>query len=214
MPMIIKSGGGSRKPERVGKIKQIDNMKKGNALLLLIAAFTLWGLNCHAQSSETQEKVSPLILQHYVGRWYPDRIGWHGCLDFSINDGKLILTMETDEGPKRFEDVKISESGTKIEWSYCDEIDAVWYIGTWSETKRKEIIVNINRIIASCGIPTEVYINHDEATHAKHEWKYSAEVVNDKLIMSNTSKIDYFSRSGELMFTKSMENKSIIKYRR
>lgn len=78
--------------------------------IVITFLFLICGLGCHAQSIETQEKVSPLILQHYVGRWYPDRIGWHGCLDFSINEGKLVLTMETDEGPKRFEDVKISES--------------------------------------------------------------------------------------------------------
>lgn len=189
-------------------------MKKRNAFILLVVAFTFWGLCCHAQSSKIQVTESSSVLQRFVGRWYPDKTGWHDQIDISINDGKLLLIMHTDEGDKRFEEVRVNESEPSIEWSYCDELEAVWSIGTWSETKREEIIVNLNRIVASCGVPTEVYQSHDEATHAKQEWKYFAVLVDDKLILSNGYKTDYFSPSGKLMFMKSRENRGIITYRK
>lgn len=188
-------------------------MKKRGVILLFIA-LVFSGLGCHAQMPEKQVKVSPNVLQQFVGRWYPDKLGWHGYLDLSINEGNLILTMQTTEGLKRFEEVRINEAETSIEWSYSEDIDAIWYLGTWSETNRKEIIVNTNRIVASCGIPTEVYVSHDEATHAKKKWCYLAVLANETLVLNVMSKTDYFSPSGELMFVKSQKNMSSIIYRK
>jgi len=122
--------------------------------------------------------------------------------------------MSTDEGNKRFEEVKINESESSIEWSYKDESDALWYIGKWGETNRDEILMDINHINASCGVPTEVYRIGAEANHSVKEWKYMAVMINDELVISYGYKWDFLTPSNEKVFMKSNRFMSAFIYRK
>lgn len=122
--------------------------------------------------------------------------------------------MITDEGEKRFEEVKVNESEPAIKWSYSEESDALWYIGRWGETNRDEILVNVNHIYASCGLPTEIYRKGIEATHAVKEWKYMAVLVGDKLIINYGYQWDFLTPSNETVFTKSERYLSALTYRK
>lgn len=179
---------------------------------ILFVFLQVLGLCCLAQSETGNDSDTSSVLQQYVGCWHPNKPGWHGKITITTDGNKLYLTMSTDEGYKRFDKVMVSESEPSIEWSYKEESDARWYIGKWSETNRNEILVNVNHIDASCGVPTEVYRIGVEANHAVKEWKYIAFMVNGKLVVNYGYKWDFFSPSNEKLFMKSERFLSPITY--
>lgn len=164
-------------------------------------------------SSATNNQGATDSLQQYVGHWNPDRYGWHGAIDIDMNDGRLRLRMQTEEGEMLFENVSVNESESSLEWSYDDDVKyAKWYIGKWNETNRREIILNVNGIYGTSGVPTEIYEEGFEANHMKQCWKYHAVLVGDKLTISYGCKADYYSSSEELLFTKIKRNVMAINY--
>lgn len=187
-------------------------MTKRKAVIFVF--LQVFGLCCFAQSEAGNESDSSSVLQKYVGCWHPNKPGWHGNITITTDGNKLYLTMLTDEGYKRFEEVKVNESEPSIEWSYKDECDALWYIGKRGETNRDEILVDINHINASCGVPTEVYRIGVEANHSVKEWKYMAVIVNDELIISYGYKWDFLTPSNETVFMKSNRYMSAFIYRK
>lgn len=186
-------------------------MKRKVVIFVFLQVF---GLCCFAQSETGNDSDSSSVLQQYVGCWHPNKLGWHGDITITTDGNKLYLTMSTDEGNKRFEEVKINESESSIEWSYKDESDALWYIGKWGETNRDEILMDINHINASCGVPTEVYRIGAEANHSVKEWKYMAVMINDELVISYGYKWDFLTPSNEKVFMKSNRFMSAFIYRK
>lgn len=184
-------------------------MKRKTVLFVFLQVF---GLFCLAQPETGNDSDSSSVLQQYVGCWHPNKPGWHGNINIAIDGDKLHLTMSTDEGYKQFEEVMVNESEPSIEWSYSEESDALWYIGKWRETNRDEILVDINHIHASCGVPTEIYRTGMEANHAVKEWHYFAVLVNDKLVVSYGYKWDFFAPSNEPLFMKSERYMSAFIY--
>lgn len=182
--------------------------------VIFLVFFQVFGLCCLAQSETNKNSDSSSVFQKYVGCWHPDKSGWHGDITISTDGSKLYLTMSTDEGCMRFEDVTVNESEPSIEWSYREESDALWYIGKWSETNRDEIIVDINHIHASCGVPTEIYRIGVEANHSVIEWKYMAIMVNDELVINYGYKWDFLTPSNETVFMKSKRYMSAFTYRK
>ena len=184
--------------------------------MFLFCLFNIIGVFCIAQSSATinpKSQKAPSDIQQFVGRWYPDKLGWHGPMDIYMKNNKLCLRMHTEEGELNFEDIVINESEPSIEWSYNDDVKyAQWYIGTWSETNRKEIILNVNGIYGSSGVPTEIFREGIEANHMKQCWKYFAVLDDDRLVLNYGSKSDYYSSTDELLFTKIKKNMLAINY--
>ena len=135
-------------------------------------------VNAIFNRNETDNTIdSASLLQQYVGCWYPDKLGWHGEIYITSDGNKLYLKMITDEGDMKFDEVEVNESEHSIHWAYSEESYAHWYIGKWGETNRNEILVDINHVYASCGVPTEVYSIGVEANHSVKEWKYMAVIV-------------------------------------
>ncbi len=121
--------------------------------------------------------------------------------------------MKTEEGEMLFENVRFIESESSLDWSYNDKVKyAQWYIGTWGETNREEIILNADGIYGTSGVPTEVYKEGIEANHMKQCWSYHAVLVGDRLTISYGCKSDYYSSSEELLFTKVKRNVLAIIY--
>ena len=180
--------------------------------IILCILVSIFGLYCYALSASNKAKESSTVLYDFVGHWYPDRPGWHKTIDITTNGKKLFLVMSTEEGKKRFKEVAFNESEPSIKWSYTDDIKGIWYIGKWSETKRNEIILQSDRFNASCGVPTEIYKHTDWSDHSKRTWKYEAKLVYGDLVIHFNYQWDFYSPSGELMFTKSNDHEMTIKY--
>ena len=185
-------------------------MKRKTILFVFLQVF---GLCCLAQSGAGGSDTSS-VLQQFVGCWHPNKPGWHGDISITTDGSKLYLTMTTDEGDKRFVEVKVNESEPSIKWSYSEKSDALWYIGRWSETNRDEILVDVNHIHASCGVPTEVYQKGVEANHSVKEWKYMAVLVNGELIINYGYKWNFLAPSNETVFMKSERYMSAFIYRK
>ena len=193
-------------------LSSCQTMTKRKAVIFVF--LQVFGLCSFAQPEAGNDSDSSSLLQQYVGCWHPNKPGWHGNINITTDGNKLYLTMSTDEGYKRFEEVKVNESEPSIEWSYKDESDALWYIGKWGETNREEILLDINHINASCGVPTEVYRIGIEANHSVKEWKYIAVMVNDELVISYGYKWDFLTPSNETVFMKSNRYMSAFTYRK
>lgn len=173
----------------------------------------LFGIFCLAKSV-TGSKDSSSVLKQFEGVWHPDKPGWHGIIVIKSDGEKLYLTMKTDEGDKHFVDVEVNESEPSIEWSYCEESNAYFYIGKWRESNRDEIIVDVNHIYASCGVPTEIYSIGVEANHSVKTWKYMAVMADGNLIINFGYKWDFIAPSGEMVFMKSERYMSAFTYRK
>ncbi len=167
---------------------------------------------CLAQSEDDRGLGALPVLQQFVGCWHPNISGWHGDINITVDGDKMCLVMTTDEGEKRFNTVIYNPSEPSIKWSYGEESDALWYIGKWRETNRDEILIDVNHINASCGVPTEIYRIGIEANHSVKEWKYIAFMVNGKLVVNYGYKWDFFSPSNEKLFMKSERFLSPITY--
>lgn len=178
-------------------------------LFVLISVFVLC---CFALPQKSKAQDPSSVMKQFVGHWYPDRPGWHKTIDITTDGKKLFLVMSTEEGEKRFEKVAFNESEPSIKWSYTDDIKGIWYIGKWSETKRDEIILQLDRFNASCGVPTEIYKYADWSDHSKRLWKYEAKLLYGDLVIRYSYQWDFYSPSGELMFTKSNDHVMTIKY--
>lgn len=182
--------------------------------VILFVFLHVFGLCCLAQPETVSTPNSSSVLQQFIGHWQPNMPGWHGDIDITTDENKLYLTMTTDEGTIHFEEVEINESEPSIEWSYSEETDALWYIGKWGETNREEILVDINHIHASCGVPTEVYSIGIEASHSVKKWKYMAVLVNNNLVISYGYQWDFLAPSNETVFMKSERHMSALTYRK
>lgn len=180
--------------------------------VVILAFLQLFGLCCLAQSETGSGSDASSVLRQFVGCWHPNKPGWHGDINITTDGGKLYLTMTTDEGNKWFDEVKVNASEPYIEWSYCEESDALWYIGKWGETNREEIIVDVNHIHASCGVPTEIYHKGIEANHSVKDWRYVAVLVDGKLVISYGYKWNFVAPSKEVVFMKSERFMSAFKY--
>ena len=121
--------------------------------------------------------------------------------------------MHTEEGKKFIGNVEVNESESSVEWSYNDDVKCGrWYIGTWDETGRKEILMNIDGIYGTSGVPSEIYETGLEATQMKCSWQYFAVLDKDKIVISYGCKCDYYSENNKLLFTKIKKIMSAIKY--
>lgn len=149
---------------------------------------------------------------NFCGHWNPSQYGWHGAIDIYLEEGKLCLRMLTEEGEKVFQDVTFNESEPSIEWSYNDVIHAHWYIGTWSETKRKEIIFNYNGVYGTTGVPTKVYNEGIHADHMKQCWKYFAVLSKGVLKIKYACELEFYSATDELLFTKQNKDMPTLIY--
>ncbi len=186
---------------------------KGISRLILLVVLSICGMYCYAQKPVGNVKIISTVRQQLVGHWYPDRHGWHGPLYFVLEGDTLKLYMHTEEGKKFFYNVEVNESDPSIEWSYNDDVKyGRWYIGTWEETGRKEILMNSDGVYGTSGVPTEIYETGLEATQMKCSWKYFAVIEGDKIVISYGSKSDYYSEKNKLLFTKIKKIKSAIKY--
>lgn len=186
-------------------------MKRKAILFVFIQVF---GLCCLAQSESVSNSDTSSVLEQFVGCWHPNKPGWHDDINITTDGSKLYLTIITDEGNMQFDEVEVNYSEPSIKWSYKEESEALWYIAKWHETNRDEIMVDINHIHASCGVPTEIYRRGVEATHAVKEWKYFAVVVDGKLIISYAYQWDFFAPSNEVVFMKSDRFMSAFIYRK
>ena len=180
--------------------------------VILFAFLQVFGLYCSAQSEKDSSSDTSSSLQQFIGCWHPNISGWHGDINITVDGDKLCLIMTTEEGEKRFDDVKYNPSEPSIKWSYSEESDAIWYIGKWRETNREEILVDVNHINASCGVPTEVYRIGVETNHSAKEWKYMAVMANGKLMVNYGYKWNFFSPSNDMLFMKSERFLSPITY--
>ena len=178
-------------------------------LLLCLCFFALM-----ASAQDIFNKGATKDLEQFVGLWHPNNAGWHGDISITTDGSKLYLTMTTDEGKKRFDEVEINYLEPSIEWSYKEESEALWYIAKWHETNREEIMVDVNHIHGSCGVPTEIYHRGVEANHSVKEWKYFAVVVDGKLIISYAYQWDFFAPSNETVFMKFERFLSALTYRK
>lgn len=186
----------------------ISNMKK--YLLLGFVTFLI-GILGFSRTFENEDASA--TLNQFVGTWNPDKLGWHGPIVISYSDGKLHLKMRTEDGEMEFEDVRVC--GKEISWSYCDEVKhAVWYLGEWRETKRTEILLDVDGIYGSSGVPTTVFQRGVMATSMRRCWEYHGTLVGEVLQVGYGSKSDYYSSSDEKLFDKVIRNDAALCYRK
>lgn len=167
----------------------------------------------YADRSITDSNQS--ALQQFVGTWLPDKPGWHGKIDITTDGKNLYVKMETDEGNMQFGAVEVNKAEPSIEFSYSEEFDGLWFIAHWRESNRPEIMMDINHIQASCGVPTEIHQSGVEATHSVRDWKYSGVLVDDETLVLNYGYMwNFLSPLRDSVFMKSDRYMSALKYRR
>lgn len=168
-------------------------------LLRLVLVFVLCILGTIPSFSQTEEEMQ------FISVWTPSKnpSPW-GKIKISYNNGRLLLEMKSDEGLKKFTNVRIDNGILYATMEESTEY-GYWKIGNWNRERNHILVSHSGASFSNYGTngeATKIY-SRGIATKERNFFQLKLILNNGNLELYHCYFGEYINNNGTVLFTQS-----------